>query len=664
MAPALALIAGAALAPLCPSFFAPALLSLAALACGLALALRCPGFILLALILWPLAWSALTRRPPLRLAPDARALIEARVLAVDRAGESGGRLSIDVERCDGRVCRGRFLLYTRDAGRWTAGERLRARVRFLARARRPSLGAVASPALISSSPLARGRRWLRGRLRRGLRGVDGEAAGFLESILLGARERLSPRVRGLLRRTGTGHLLSVSGLHVGLVAGGLLLLLRLTPLTPRPRAVVALLGVASYVVLTGARPASVRAGVLLSGVLGAGLLRRFYDPWNLLALGAGLLVLGEPERVFDPGCQLSFVIVAALIAASGPVSRWLRPSRSGPKAAVFAWVLRSFAVATVAFAAGAPVALARFGQVAPMGPLANPPALPIFAALLALALLGLVLTLIAPVCGAPFLKAAGALTGLLFHLLEQVDAAGPGLLGAAEGSLLRSPFFLGALALAGVLTLSGRRRCGGACGLLAILILARSFLGGAAVDDGPGLALSSGPRSRVARGASFEEPGDAAVDLGLGLEMRVTRGRCELFSGGRRLGRVEGASGSLGGARWRQLAAGAHRLEVGGLEVVILKGASSARGLRIRRAPVLVLGGRPLAKSAFERLLARVEPGQVFVPPGWPVVEGPWTLWRQGEHRVALWPWLEVRSPPARDRMAAARRSLAAWWRG
>ncbi|HZT41674.1 MAG TPA: ComEC/Rec2 family competence protein, partial [Chthonomonadaceae bacterium] len=89
-----------------------------------------------------------------------------------------------------------------------------------------------------------------------------ERAAALSGILLGAREDLPPTLQDDFERTGTTHILATAGLHVGLVAGLLALLLRLLRVPMRSRILLLLAALALYATMAGGRPSVTRAALL------------------------------------------------------------------------------------------------------------------------------------------------------------------------------------------------------------------------------------------------------------------------------------------------------------------------------------------------------------------------------------------------------------------
>lgn len=143
-------------------------------------------------------------------------------------------------------------------------------------------------------------------------------ASFVVAAGLGVRSALSPEQRAALRRAGLGHLIAVSGLHVGLAAWALLALsLRLGARIGGGSAGVVLswLPLLGYVLLTGASPPAVRAGIMAVGAGLGGLIGRPHHGAVLLTVTCVAMLVVRPAWAFDPGFQLSVAAMATLVRA-------------------------------------------------------------------------------------------------------------------------------------------------------------------------------------------------------------------------------------------------------------------------------------------------------------------------------------------------------------
>ncbi len=176
----------------------------------------------------------------------------------------------------------------------------------------------------------RGFRWwierARTDARRTLwRNLEPGRAELASAILLGAREEIDSEETSAFVETGSVHLLSVSGVHVAIVAGALLFVLRTMPLSRTTVFWIAVGWTTAYTLLTDAEPPAIRATILVAVMCFARLKRRPPSPWNSLA-AAGLIVTGlNPADLFSTGVQLSFLAVATLMCVS---PQWFLPAKS------------------------------------------------------------------------------------------------------------------------------------------------------------------------------------------------------------------------------------------------------------------------------------------------------------------------------------------------
>lgn len=259
----------------------------------------------------------------------------------------------------------------------------------------------------SGYPVQRMREYLRERLRQ----VQGDApdGGVLTALAVGLKDDVPAQCRALLRATGTGHLLAISGLHVGLVAALALAVMsrvwrlhaRTVELLAAPRAAAwaALVAGLVYSALAGFSIPTRRAFVMLAVVVGGVLLGRPAAPARLWALALLTVLLLDPRATLAPGFWLSFGAVAVIgwsLAGHRDLPRWRRTLR----------------MQTALSLALVPVGLAAFQQASLVAPIANLIAVPWVGLLvIPLTLTGTLLTLVWP-------AGAGACLWLAGHLLQ------------------------------------------------------------------------------------------------------------------------------------------------------------------------------------------------------------------------------------------------------
>ena len=282
---------------------------------------------------------------------------------------------------------------------------------------------------------------LRARAGRAVERVFGADAPLAAALLVADTRQIPPAVRDRFAASGLVHILSISGLHVAIVAEAVQLVL-LAARLPRRGALIAALAITlGYVALLGWPAPALRAGAML-GVSAVGrLLQRPTSPWAGLAIGGGIPLLADGRTVLDLGWQLSVSGVAALIAAGALGRRWVTPRLSGWRGSVARGLLTS-AVATVVTA---PLVTWHFGQLSLVAPLTNLAAGPVVAVLQPALFLALVL---APVT--PLARFVADAAHPLLAALDGVAAAGAAV---PYGAVAVAPTLTGAF-LCGVATLT------------------------------------------------------------------------------------------------------------------------------------------------------------------------------------------------------------------
>ena len=300
-------------------------------------------------------------------------------------------------------------------------------VRVISQAPHPALSDLA----------ARWRNILTRRLELAMVGEDSRRyAHLVGAITYGASlDDLPDDVIALYRRTGTIHVLVVSGAQVTVIV---ILLLTLTGRVgskvhaARPsQLVLVLVGTFAYAILCGREPsimrATVMAVVMVLGLFGG---RRYDLPTAIVFVGA-ILLLAEPADLFAPGLQLTFSALIGMVAATrllGDLSDWPVPrvqtkGQGTPRPSPLVWFRRTWpgTVRSVVFAivgtAGAwamstPLLAANFHGVALTGNIANAAVIPIADLTLLLGLVGTALALINPLTAAlPMAGCRGLLVG-------------------------------------------------------------------------------------------------------------------------------------------------------------------------------------------------------------------------------------------------------------
>ncbi len=154
-------------------------------------------------------------------------------------------------------------------------------------------------------------RWARSALGLGLGKTD-EALQLRWAMTLGWKEAFTDELSEPFMRSGTMHIFAISGLHIALIAGILVQLLKLTGL---PRAVCGLTVIPLlwfYAAATGWQSSAIRATIMMTVIVGGWALKRPGDLLNSLGAAALMILVWEPLQLFQASFQLSFFVVLSM----------------------------------------------------------------------------------------------------------------------------------------------------------------------------------------------------------------------------------------------------------------------------------------------------------------------------------------------------------------
>lgn len=266
--------------------------------------------------------------------------------------------------------------------------------------------------------------------------IAGEANGIARSMMIGDQSSIGDETREVMAASGLAHIYSISGLHLSIVALGVLAALRyILVLVPgfsrfgsikKAAAVVALASAFGYLLLAGgsANVPAFRSTIMIALILGAVLAGRRALTMRNVAIAALVIIATDPASVFRPSFQLSFAAVVALIGSY----EWVRGDPDAPRGAI-GWV-RRLIVGTAVTSAIAGLATLLFSayhfqQTAPLGILANLMAVILIAPIMAAIVLAAVLMPFG--WEAPFLSALGVLIDALISIARLVSEWSAGL---------------------------------------------------------------------------------------------------------------------------------------------------------------------------------------------------------------------------------------------
>lgn len=261
-------------------------------------------------------------------------------------------------------------------------------------------------------------------------GIGGQKGAVAAALMTGDRSGIEEATNEVMRASNLYHIISISGLHMSMLAGFVYTSLRILMAglqglrigsglpAHKLSAGAALLASGAYLWLSGGGVATERSFVMVAVMLGAILADRRAISLRTVALAATIILIYSPEAVTTPGFQMSFAATVALILSYGPWARlsphvpvWLRP--------VAMLVISSFVAAMVT----SPIAAAHFNRMAQYGLLANLLAVPVMGALVMPA--GVIGALLAPLgLAAPALWVMGLGTAWMLWVAEFVAGLG------------------------------------------------------------------------------------------------------------------------------------------------------------------------------------------------------------------------------------------------
>lgn len=154
--------------------------------------------------------------------------------------------------------------------------------------------------------------------------LPGETGAIAAALITGERGGITDDTNSIYRDSGLFHILSISGLHMVIMAGAIFVVARVLfaaipylalryPIK-KWAAVVALVGALGYLLISGAAFATVRSYIMITVMFYAVLLDRPAVALRNVALSAMIILVVFPESVLDPGFQMSFAAVTALVA--------------------------------------------------------------------------------------------------------------------------------------------------------------------------------------------------------------------------------------------------------------------------------------------------------------------------------------------------------------
>lgn len=249
-------------------------------------------------------------------------------------------------------------------------------------------------------------RQLRAGIAAQIEMLFGGQAALFQGIMLGDKSSLDSETAAAMRLTGTAHILTVSGLHLSMIAGVVSALLGRAPVGRKARFAVLSAFLVFFTALTGAAPGTIRACIMAMLREYAVVRGRRYEPLTALSCAALLMTLAVPLWALNASFQFSFFVVLGIQLISRSLSDFFR--RHVHAGAIAAQLLGMTALCVSAQIASLPMQLMLYGYI----PVLSLPMNLLCSALMPVLLLG---GWCAVLLGMLWPKAGALAAGLLAH---------------------------------------------------------------------------------------------------------------------------------------------------------------------------------------------------------------------------------------------------------
>lgn len=195
------------------------------------------------------------------------------------------------------------------------------------------------------------------------RNTDIRYSAFLKAILTGERSELEPSVMDDFIKTGTVHVIAISGLNIALIAGIFIFIFRLFGIKKKLNPALTSLALVFYCFVAGASPPVVRATVMFVIASLGYIIGRESDILNSLAIAAFMILLGNPNELFDPSFQLSFASIFGIVLFTPKIENMFSAKPN--------YLIKGMAVSIAAMITVSPIVSRYFNIVSPVAIIAN-----------------------------------------------------------------------------------------------------------------------------------------------------------------------------------------------------------------------------------------------------------------------------------------------------
>jgi competence protein ComEC len=246
-------------------------------------------------------------------------------------------------------------------------------------------------------------------------GLRPREAAVVRGMVLGDRSLMPEELEKSFQISGVTHVLAISGQHVVILAAVIYFAIRIFAIPPTIRSGVTIGLIWLYILIAGAPPSAIRAGVVATFVLAAPLLGRQVAPLHFMSTMLALVLAYNPQLIYSTGFQLSVAAVFGILLLTKPLKSLVEITLLRPLKSLPAQLSNLISVSLAAQIATSPIVAATFEQVSVVGVLTNLIAVPLSGPILILGLLGSLAGNIYPLLAYPLNACNGFLVTILIH---------------------------------------------------------------------------------------------------------------------------------------------------------------------------------------------------------------------------------------------------------
>lgn len=267
---------------------------------------------------------------------------------------------------------------------------------------------------------------------------------FMSALILGDRQNISREWKNIFVNTQTIHLLAISGLHVGIISFIVLFLVGLLGLPRNIKYLAAMFLILFYSIMVGWMPSVARSAIMGMVILSAYILKRNTDVYNLLGLAACVILVFQPNQLFDMGFILSFSSILSLVYIYPKLNKFFgfdKIDRHKPAGAVFYYVAALFSASLAVWFGLFPIILYFFNLVSVISIIVNIFAIPCMFVIMPLAISAIIFQPFLAFLGMAFKEATELFLAILLSLLDFCSKIPLAYFNSAEVSVVIIPLY-------------------------------------------------------------------------------------------------------------------------------------------------------------------------------------------------------------------------------